>query len=279
MNYEGGGIGEYMYWNSENDAWDTSACDEMDEFYNTTDGERRCVKMDCHLQESENFKLLGFFKEPNHAAFYEQLFKHQGVCIWDEDTYEAMQNMRELWPYGCTFSGLKSDEGELLFFDVRPEENANVTIGLYTDERCSVDYQGEEDIAEVLSAYSSNNNKNRNNGLTLGDLITYSEFWNTAMNVFKQCQPCKAYDLNAEYEEIVTCTQVEKNDDYFKQMYGKYWYYYKRYGEPDDDYYKARFEELYEVCDEEEEEQKHGDDYSNDDSKGHFICEDDAGYK
>ncbi|KAL7560769.1 hypothetical protein ACA910_005336 [Epithemia clementina (nom. ined.)] len=226
--YEGGGIGEYMFWDKDYNAWDTTACDEMAQY--NGDSNRRCAKMDCHLQGSNHFKLLGFFKEPNFAQFYEQLFKHAGICLWDEDTYDFMQTMREVWPSGCTNSGV-TDGNDLLYFDVKPIGNADLSIGLYTDERCSVDYQGQENTADVLAAYSSNNGNNNDhdeNSMTIGDLYYYMDYWNSAMASFKLCQPCKSY------------------------------------------------EKLYGNCEQDETQNK---DYSDDDSKGHFTCEDDAGYK
>jgi hypothetical protein len=42
LDYEGGGIGEYQFFNDESSTWDKSACDAA--------GGKRCVLMDCHLQ-------------------------------------------------------------------------------------------------------------------------------------------------------------------------------------------------------------------------------------
>ena len=63
MGYEGGGIGEYMYWNREENKWDDSACyiggggskdnNNGDDGYKT-----RCAKMDCHLEDT-HFSVLG----------------------------------------------------------------------------------------------------------------------------------------------------------------------------------------------------------------------------
>ena len=271
-----------MYYDSDYGGWNDAACEEMAEYdgnYNNdgNDGNnngRRCARMDCHLQGSDHFRLLGFFKEPNFAQFYEQLFKHQGICVWDDDTYEFMQTMRELWPQGCTNTGVTDNHGNYLYFDVKPLSNADINVGLYTDARCSVDYTGNEDISDILSMYQGYRNENNQGGdLELADLVYYIDYWNQAMQMYKQCQPCKAYNLYAEYEEVNQCQEVEKNDDYYKTMYGHYWYYYEHYGEPDDDYYQALYNNIYGECEDYE------DDYSNDDSQGHFTCEDDAGYK
>jgi hypothetical protein len=42
LDYQGGGIGEYQFFNDESKTWDKSACDAI--------GGKRCVQMDCHLQ-------------------------------------------------------------------------------------------------------------------------------------------------------------------------------------------------------------------------------------
>jgi hypothetical protein len=77
--YEGGGIGEYQYWDIENGKWDDSACYvDKDTKYSAGDdgnrnlqedregqnngnnngGKSRCAKMDCHL-ENTHFSVLG----------------------------------------------------------------------------------------------------------------------------------------------------------------------------------------------------------------------------
>jgi hypothetical protein len=42
LDYQGGGIGEYQFFNDESRTWDRSACDAS--------GGKRCALMDCHLQ-------------------------------------------------------------------------------------------------------------------------------------------------------------------------------------------------------------------------------------
>lgn len=57
--------------------------------------------MDCH-EPNTHFKLVGVYKESEGLYDWaEQLFKHQGYCLWDEDTYEFMQEYREKWPTYC----------------------------------------------------------------------------------------------------------------------------------------------------------------------------------
>jgi hypothetical protein len=67
LDYAGGGIGEYQFYDRHSQNWDKTSCVAKS---------GRCAKMDCHLKET-NFQLLGFFKEPNYHEWMEQLFK---VC-------------------------------------------------------------------------------------------------------------------------------------------------------------------------------------------------------
>ena len=48
--------------------------------------------MNCH-EPNTHFKLVGVFKESDGLVDWaEQLFKHEGYCLWDSDTYETMQD-------------------------------------------------------------------------------------------------------------------------------------------------------------------------------------------
>jgi hypothetical protein len=168
--YAGNGVGEYSYYDRQNDVWVDSACEYADS--------TRCVKMDCHLADT-NFKLLGFFKEPYWDEWMEQLFKHEGVCLWDDDEYEMMQTDRETWPYGCTATEYTDESsGKTLYYDLKPEQYGEVSIGLYTDTSCIVEYTGLYTAENVVSDLPCEE-----------DLAA----WNDAFDVFKICQPCKAY--------------------------------------------------------------------------------------
>ena len=57
LGYQGGGVGEYMYYDRHKGVWDDYACQ--------CNPGGRCVKMDCHLPDT-HFSLLGFFKEPRY---------------------------------------------------------------------------------------------------------------------------------------------------------------------------------------------------------------------
>jgi hypothetical protein len=156
--------------------------------------------MDCHL-ESTHFSLIGFFKEPNYGEWMEQLFKHEGDCVWTDDEFQFMQTEREEWPEDCTATGLTTSYGNALYYDLKPAVYGSYDIGLYTDVSCIEEYAGTDfTITEVIQA--------------MGDeyLINLDETlaeWNSAFDVFKQCQPCKAYMLT----DIVAGMGYEANVD------------------------------------------------------------------
>lgn len=227
--YSGHGIGEYQYYDRKSKQWSNYACQK----YGNTD---RCVKMDCHNPDT-HFSLLGFFKEPYYDTWMEQLFKHEGDCVWTDYEYQFMQADRKIWPSYCTESGVDD-----LYFDLKPGAYGEYNIALYTDDSCIQEYTQESpSVAEVLMKYAcenrnenqgdrklqQNNNKNNKYYYTY-DLMDYSfcdggggegdrnrwwnnhyqqakgniyqldedlKKWNDAFDVFKQCQPCKAYNL------------------------------------------------------------------------------------
>ena len=209
MDYAGGGIGEYQYYDRQAQQWDDSTCvaaanddGNGSSSSSSSSSSRRCAKMDCHLPDT-NFKLLGFFKEPNYHEWMEQLFKHQGVCLWTDAEYNFMQTDRYLWPCSCTSTGQQDEDGNTLYYDTKPMPEGRIGLGLYTDNRCKYDYTGtERDITQVLQNIvnnqdnnNNNNNNNNNDYGTIADLESSLAQWNDAFDVYKICQPCKAYDL------------------------------------------------------------------------------------
>ena len=193
LDYQEGGIGEYQYYDRKRGRWDSSACKEH--------GDGRCVKMDCHLPNT-HFSLLGYFKEPNFGQWMEQLFKHEGVCVWTDEEYTFMQQDRVSWPRYCTASYSTDEDGNTLYFDVQPISGGRIDLGLYTDERCSVDYQGSIDVSDVISYFEANGG-NDSSQQGAGDQSTATtlelseeiDAWNDAFEIFTICQPCKAYNL------------------------------------------------------------------------------------
>lgn len=174
LSYQGGGLGEYQIWNRDNRQWDRTACQ--------VNGNGRCAKMDCHLPDT-HWELLGYFKEESYSEeFFEQLFKHQGYCLWDEDEYEFMQeNYR--WPEECQQTNTQVD-GQYLYYDLKPMPGANMTVGLYTDSRCRYEFVHEEITAQSVVQDM--------------EVLQYIDQWNYGLEVYKTCQPCRAYSLQGQ---------------------------------------------------------------------------------
>ncbi len=144
--------------------------------------------MDCHDPDTENWELLGVYKEASYFgndAFFEQLFKHEGVCVWnDSDLYDFMSETREnSFSSGCLDTGITDSTLGELYIDLKPTYNGNMTYSLYTDYICSQEYAGYDYNVESVAA---------NMGLLYG---SYMQAWNDAMEAFKVCQPCRAYNL------------------------------------------------------------------------------------
>ena len=57
LEYAGGGLSEYQFWDRENNYWDSSTCGLN---RNSTNPDR-CAKMDCHLPDT-HFSLVGYYK-------------------------------------------------------------------------------------------------------------------------------------------------------------------------------------------------------------------------
>ena len=218
LDYEGYRVHEYQYYDRKSGEWSDDACQNVDNLYLDEDerrdenddaydpyanltpeyGKARCVKMDCHLSNT-HYKLLGIFKEPNYDEWMEQLFKHEGDCLWDDEEYELMQADREAWPNGCTQSATHvTNDGGYLYYDLKPQQYGNMDIGLYTDAECIEEYDGSFTVEEVLQAAGYNNYENNNGDDNKGTVLSLEEeiqAWNDAFDVYKQCQPCKTYLL------------------------------------------------------------------------------------
>ena len=194
--YQGGGIGEYHYFDPQSQQWDYSACEAH--------GNGRCAPMDCHISNTTTWKLMGVFKEASYFgndAFFEQLFKHEGVCLWnDDDLYDFMSESRkEAWPQGCVSTGYKGNDfyyestsssggSNYLYIDMKPTWNGNMTYGLYTDQYCKTEYEGlDVDVDKVA----------KNMGLLYGNSLNT---WNDALEIYKVCQPCRAYNLQNNFD-------------------------------------------------------------------------------
>jgi len=157
--------------------------------------------MDCHLKDTE-WQLLGVFKIDNISAdngFMEQSFKHEGVCVWGEDTYSFASKAREYVPTDCTQTGSTDENGNYLYYHAKPAMQGNITLGLYTDYLCMKEYDGQREYNVFNLA-----------GVPESYVIAFNE----AMDIWKICQPCVAYNLGEEdfqcYDEAgyTNCNQV-----------------------------------------------------------------------
>jgi len=193
LEYEGGGIGEYQYWDRFNQVWDASPCEYS--------GSERCAKMDCHL-ETTHFSLLGFFKHKSYDDWMEQLFKHEGVCVWTDEEYAFMASAREAWPQGCVASGSTTSDGTAIYYDVKPIQGGDITVGLYTDTQCIKEYDYKDSsvtVDSLLGNFLLNNggsgDNNNNYDFSSDSLEDSLARWDSAFGAFHYCQPCVAYDL------------------------------------------------------------------------------------
>jgi hypothetical protein len=245
LDYQGGGIGEYQFWDADSKKWDTSACDYTAKTSGSSSG--RCAKMDCHLEDT-HWSLLGFFKHAGYDDWMEQLFKHEGICVWSDEEYSFMKNARKTWPQGCTVSSTVTSSGDPIYYDIKPIHGGGITLGLYTDTRCVKEYQssGKNDpinvenvIGNLLVNGGSNDHsgdKNNNNNAASSTYTTLAaslQAWDDAFSIWKQCQPCVAYDRhNYGYGT--------SDSSYRGSSYGKY-----RYGYDDDyawsNYYSSKY--------------------------------------
>jgi len=191
--YSGGSIGEYQYFNLTTLEWDKQYCKS-----------KRCVRMDCH-ESNTHFKLVGVFKETDGMDDWaEQLFKHEGVCLWsDEDGYEFMEKYRQIWPNYCYQLSLAGDDGATLYLHMKPESWGNFSYGIYSDEDCSQEsaYVSFSDYIYIFYNYYYGSGGN-SAAQTWNESFTK---WNNYMDVYKICQPCRAYNLDTngfygEYE-------------------------------------------------------------------------------
>ena len=205
--------------------------------------------MDCHETNSSTWTLMGVFKEASYFgndAFFEQLFKHEGVCVWnDDDLYDFMSEAREdRWTQGCVSTGIQGDSyyfdnnsnGNYIYLDLKPTWNGNMTYGLYTDSACKTEYEGLDVDVDTVSASM---------GLLYG---SYLQQWNDGLEAFKVCQPCKAYNIANDYS---TWSYSNKNNSY--------------YYTPNND-------------DDSSHSAEDDDQYRSDPNQGFFQCDDDAGY-
>lgn len=130
--YEGNSIEEYQFYDLTSNTWDDSTC------YANGRGNSRCALMDCHAP-STDMELVGVFKESDGMYDWtEQLFKHEGMCIWnDDDTYETMETWMGKWPTYCTQLGVTDSKGQTIYMAIKPIAEGNMTVAIYADSGCT----------------------------------------------------------------------------------------------------------------------------------------------
>ena len=102
-----------------------------------------------------------------------------------------LQNALDMWPQGCTQSATTTEAGGSLYYDIQPTSGGHMSIGLYTDNRCSIAYHGDITAEDVLYK----------DGTNVGDFDQFMEAWNAGLDHFRVCQPCMSYDLTNSYME------------------------------------------------------------------------------
>ena len=183
--------------------------------------------MDCHVANPEtNWQLLGIFKQADWQDWLDQLFQHQGYCLWNsnndnnnnDNTYEFMSKNYNAWPEGCTATEVYNEDGDLMYYDVKPVQDGNMTVGLYTNAVCSVDYTG--DIYTPVSFLAADQDGDDQLDLLVGK---YADMWNEAMSVYKVCQPCRASNLfnnnvdnNEDRRKLEDDNNNNPNNGYFQ---------------------------------------------------------------
>merc|ERR1719382_784386 len=180
--------------------------------------------MDCH-DTSSDWTLLGVYKESlqfDDDTFFEQLFKHQGICLWggDNNAYQFMQIVREydFVNYECCYqvggdscnsdssdsgssdSGSKDIElDEAIYIGFKPLEGGDLDLAGYRDGNCTME----------LSSYSVDDYVNSSTGLSWSDTLLQ---WNYMMDAYKVCQPCRAYSKSYNVQDSWRRNLVEYYD-------------------------------------------------------------------
>ena len=213
-------IEEYSFFDIQKDEWNDSAC-------KASGNRHRCARLNCH-EPGTHMKLVGVFKETEGMYDWtEQLFKHEGVCIWnDEDRYDEMETWMESWPQGCAqlsypgrseiaialsriawnslaLGGPSADyDGNALYLAIQPLPQGNMTLGIYSDKSCTILSRQMTLTKYIVRLYQNSNYYSSEKGYEVASMYEQAiQNWNDSMEFFKVCQPCKAYNLNGGDDE------------------------------------------------------------------------------
>lgn len=182
--------------------------------------------MNCHAAWSR-YQLIGVFKETDGLYDWaEQLFKHEGYCVWGADQddgesgdsgedgdYDFMQDRLENWRGGeCTELYVTDSSGNTLYVDTKPLPGGNITYGVYEDDQCS--QESSLTFGDYLVRYYTTYYYSEEQGY---DAAAYwdSVFsrWNELMTAYKVCQPCRAYSRVADSNSDGSDDEDGEGDD------------------------------------------------------------------
>jgi hypothetical protein len=157
----------------------------------------------------------------------EQLFKHEGMCVWSDEQYAFMKHARKQWPKGCASTGQTKTIGgtkHTLYYNIKPLRSGRIAFGLYTDEQCIEEYSANTKTVESIIGNVWQNADSHDNGEgdseSLADsLASGQDLWDDAFDVWHYCHPCVAHDVEntdgSKYANITCYEHNDEEDDYY----------------------------------------------------------------
>ncbi|KAL7537345.1 hypothetical protein ACHAWF_005734 [Thalassiosira exigua] len=107
----------------------------------------------------------------------------------------------ERWPTSCTQLKRPDKYGSTLYIHIHPLPEGNMTLGIYTDNRCT-SISPTVDLTTYIRDLFYMYNGNYNKGQAVADKYRAAiDNWNERMSAFKVCRPCRAYDPTAGYDD------------------------------------------------------------------------------
>ena len=173
----------------------------------------------------------------------EQLFKHQGICLWSDDDYSFMKNARKAWPQGCTMTSATTSSGKPLYYHLKPAYSGEITVAMYIDEECVEEYYMTTDAIEGIignifanagSQHSGDGDNGGGNDYSNESLATSLNRWNSAFDFWSICHSCVAHDLDNT-----------DGSTYYGECYDDAYYAYNNYNNDDKDAYYNAYNNMY----------------------------------
>ena len=105
-----------------------------------------------------------------------------------------METWMEKWPTTCKQLSMPDYYGNTLYISTHPLPEGNMTLEIYTDNRCTMLSEDMNLEAYILNLYNyyGYNGRGKQVAQEYAEAI---DTWNEKMSVFKVCQPCRAYNL------------------------------------------------------------------------------------